>query len=104
MSEDVSVAIDVLGNAGAAEAKDGKAIFPCAHGSDASVLAMLLFAPVRDVHEGDDERLGSRGNESVGDEAITEVVTGGDGDRAPGRLPDLLVARREAVVEELDGH
>ena len=67
------------------------------------MLAMLLFAPIGDVHEGDDEGLGSGDDEAVGDAAIAQVVTGGDGNRAPGRGPDFLVGRGEAIVEELDG-
>ena len=54
--EDTAGGVDVLGDAGAADAEDGDAVFAGAQGGDAGVELMLLLAPIGDVHEGDDDR------------------------------------------------
>lgn len=98
-----SIGVDVLGYAGAADAEDGDTVFAGPNRGDASVEGVLLRAPIGDVHERDDDDLSAGLNETVHDAAVTEVVADGDGDFAPGRVPDFLRRRGQAVSEELDG-
>ena len=93
--EDAAGGVDVLGDAGAAEAEDRDAVFAGAERGDAGVELVLLGAPIGDVHEGNDDDLGASLDEAVHDVAIAEVVTDGDGDFAPrenSTLPEM--ARR----------
>ena len=101
---DAASAVNQLRDAGTGEAEDRQAILRGADRRDARVQFVLGSAPVRDVHGRNDQRLGAELDQAVGHPGVAQVVADADADLPPGRVPQLLFRRRQAVLEELDGH
>ena len=66
--------------------------------------AVLVLAPFFDVHEGNDDGLGSAFDEVIDHPAVAEIVADRNGEPAPGGFPDLPGGSGCAVVKELDGN
>src|SRR6185437_866936 len=76
--------VNQLRNPGTANSKDRDAVFRGPYQSNPGVEAVLISAPIRDVHGGSNNGPGALFDQFIGDPAVTQIIADTYPEPAPG--------------------